>query len=212
LLRRREMVKVLPLYTFTRNLSSFFFFSFKLTRKDFLRLIIRHFKIYNYYSKMSLNYCLIFKYNPLYVVWNFKKNQLFINFLNSYHRTINTVSTGFVLNALKQQGKSNRRKFRGIFLMFNYVKKKTKRLLRSGCLVFFFKKWRKINNYFFEKFISFFQTLKKSPKLFISIKPNFCYGRIKIKKHRSIKRRITKRLVSLEKTFLDKNDNNKNQI
>jgi hypothetical protein len=63
-----------------------------------------------------------------------------------------------------------------------------------------------MNSYFFEKLVNFFQTLKKSPLLFVSIKPNFCYGQIKMKKHRSIKRRITKRLVSLEKTFLDKND------
>ena len=205
-MRRRALGRILPFYAYTKNLNPFFFFSFKLSRKGILSTIIRHFKTYNYYFNMILSYNVSSKYNPLYVVWNFKESQLFVNFLNSYHKTLSSVSVGFVLKALKQHGKSNRRKIKGAFLMFNYVKKKTKRLLRRGCLVFVFKKWRKMNSYFFEKLVNFFQTLKKSPILFVSIKPNFCYGRIKMKKHRSIKRRITKRLVSLEKTFLDKND------
>jgi hypothetical protein len=89
---------------------------------------------------MILNYNISSKYNPLYVVWNFKESQLFVNFLNSYHKTLSSISSGFVLKALKQRGKSNRRKVKGALLMFNYVKKKTKRLLRRGCLVFVFKK------------------------------------------------------------------------
>ena len=127
-------------YNSSQDISSFFFFSFRFSRIKLLRRFIRHFRVHMYYDYVSYLSNLYYFYKPLYIIWNLKRNQLFVNFLNPSRKTIKSISCGFVLNILKQHGKSNRRKFKGFFLTFNYVKKKLTNALRNGCLIFVFKK------------------------------------------------------------------------
>ena len=169
-------------YNSSQDISSFFFFSFRFSRMRLLRRFIRHFRVHMYYDYVSYISNLYYVYKPLYIIWNLKRNQLFVNFLNPSRETIKSISCGFVLNILKQHGKSNRRKFKGFFLTFNYVKKKLTSALRHGCLIFVFKKWRKVNTYFLENFIDFFKSLKKATEFTIVTKPSFPFSKSKLKK------------------------------
>lgn len=204
LLKKHVVELALEKYSLTEEIGSFFLYSFKLSRRLKFKKLIRYFRVYNYYNYISYSTSMLFTPRLLHIIWNLKRHQLFVNFLNAFQETIHTISTGVALNILKQHGKSHRRKFKGFFLVFNYIKKKATRLLKNGCLLFIFKKWKKVNNYFLENFFKFFQSLKKTPSIFILVKPAFAYNKVKLKKYRSIKRRLTKKLVITEKTFFVK--------
>ena len=150
-----------------------------------------------------------YKFKPLYVVISLKGAQIFFNLLNWKYQTKIMSSVGFVLKALRQLNKSYRRKLKGFFLFFTFIKKTLKKTLKKNTLIFLIRGWKKINPYLHENILGFLKSFQQYASATIVIEPRLPYGKVKMKKSRSIKKRITKKLVFLEKTFLPQKKINK---
>ena len=202
--KKKKLRFELERYSFAQDISSFFYFSSDHVKIESLYKLVKQFRSLIYYDHTSYLSNVYFFLKPLITVWNLRRAQLFVNFLNPLKETFESLTCGAILNILKQNGKSNRRKFKGFFLTFNYIKKRLTNLIRKRCLIFIFKKWRKINTYFVENFFEFFRSLKKLAEIVLITKPSFSFSKNRLKKKKSIKRRLTKKLVLVEKNFLKK--------
>lgn len=184
--KRRKQYRNLNKYFVFSDLSFFFFLFFLFYKNNRKKdLIVKYFHVYNYYDYFSSLGALISSHNLIYTIWNLKNNQVFVNLLNSKRKTIIFTSCGITLKIFGQNFKSFRRRFKGFFLVFVLMKKKILKVIKSKCLVFTFKKWKKISDYFLEYFIDFFTNELQSPKIFILLNPAFSFSKARLKKKKA---------------------------